>query len=403
MRSISNGLLLAAAIVMLGSGCATSSGAGERQVTGVAPAPVATLPFHRYMNLIFLDVGVNGAGPLSFNLDSGLETSVLDSAQAQGLGLELRERQQVPVPGGSVELAVADGVRFGIEGLALPPRRVTTLPLTIFAPVLGRPIHGTLGHDLFSTYVVEIDYAAERLRLYAPDSYVYRGSGEILPLTIEDNQPFVAAEIIQPGRAPIPAKIKIDTGSADALGLNGSFVQATGLIPQTQRSVPSPGVALGGITENFVARLGALRLGRFTLPNIVAGYSRDLRRGGDAGTMGGEVLRRFRVIFDYARRRLILEPNQHLDEPFRYDSSGLFLVTEAQNSAALKILRVGPDTPAAEAGLREGDVITAIDGAAPPSLERVREMLSRPGERRRLRVRAGTASQEISLRLRPLI
>jgi hypothetical protein len=363
---------------------------------------VKTLPFDLYLNLVFIKVRVNGSQPLSFNLDSGLQTSILDSARARELGLELKESTTVDVPGGKLELAFADGVTLQLPGLALPEQRVRTLPLSVFSPVLGRPIEGTLGHDIFNQYVVEIDYEAKLVRLHDPATFTYSGPGEALPLSFDAEQAFVTALIEQPGRSPVEAKLKLDTGSADALGLNGSFVKATNLVPAGQPVLPQPGVALGGITENYVTRLGALRLGRYILNRPVVGYSKDLTRGGDAGTIGGEIFRRFKVIFDYPRQRLILEQNSHFTKPFDYDASGLFLVAEAAGPN-IKVLRVTPNTPGAESGLKEGDVITAVDRSPPRSLEAVRKAFRHPGERLRVKVRREIGELELTLTLRSLI
>jgi hypothetical protein len=46
-----------------------------------------------------------------------------------------------------------------------------------------------------------------------------------------------------------------------------------------------------------------------------------------------------KVIFDYSRGRIILEKNQHFNEPYKYDASGLFLATEGRNFETLKVLR----------------------------------------------------------------
>jgi len=57
------------------------------------------IPFELYMNLIFSQVRVNGSKTLWFNLDTGLQTSILDSSQAESLGLKLEDKSNVSVPG----------------------------------------------------------------------------------------------------------------------------------------------------------------------------------------------------------------------------------------------------------------------------------------------------------------
>lgn len=363
------------------------------------------IPFELYLNLIFLQVRVNDSKTLWFNLDTGLQTTIFDSKQAELLGLKLENKSNVNVPGGTVELAFANGVSFSLPGVELSNQRVRTLPLAVFTPVLGRPIHGTIGHDLFSRFVVEIDYAARVINFYEPEDYQYSGSGEIVPVTIEKDEPFLQAKIIQRGRAPIEAKLKIDTGSVNELGLNGSFVQAVKLVNSTQKVVPQPGVGLGGITENYVTRIGDLQIGRLLIKSPVAGYSKDLERSGDAGTIGGEFFRRFKVIFDYSRRRIILEKNKHFNEPYKYDASGLFLAAEGTNFEMLKVLRATENTPASEAGLRDGDVIATIDGNPTRkfSLEQIRQMFTQKGRTFRLTVKREGSVIKTKIKLGDLI
>jgi hypothetical protein len=372
-----------------------------RLLSGRSARPI---PFELYMNLIFLQVRVNRSKTFWFNLDTGLETTVFDAKQAEELGLKLEDKTLVSVPGGSVQLAFARGVSLSLPGLQMLNQRVRTIPLSDFTPVLGRAIHGTIGHDLFNRFAVEIDYGARVIYLYEPEDYEYSGTGEIIPVKIENEEPFVHAKLIQPGRAPIDAKLKLDTGSVNELGLNGSFVQAVKLVGSAQKVVPQPGVALGGFTENYVTRIAGLELGNIFIKNPVVGCSKDLTRTGDAGTIGGEIFRRFKVILDYSRERMILERNRHFDEPYKYDASGLFLIVD-MNFGSFKVLRVTENTPAFEAGLHEEDVIMAIDDAPTSTftMETMRQVFTRAGNTYRIRFKRGRETKQTKIKLRTLI
>jgi C-terminal processing protease CtpA/Prc len=64
---------------------------------------------------------------------------------------------------------------------------------------------------------------------------------------------------------------------------------------------------------------------------------------------------------DYRRLRMILEPNASFRQPFETDMSGLLLVSEGKALEQIKVARVFDNSPAAESGLREGDVIVSLD------------------------------------------
>jgi len=70
--------------------------------------------------------------------------------------------------------------------------------------------------------------------------------------------------------------------------------------------------------------------------------------------------RRFEVITDYARNRLLLTPRpEALGQPFAKDRSGL--LTRIANGVATLNL-VAPGSPAEAAGLKTGQEIAAVNG-----------------------------------------
>lgn len=128
-------------------------------------------------------------------------------------------------------------------------------------------------------------------------------------------------------------------------------------------------------------------------------------RAGAAGNIGGAILRRFRVIFDYSRRRMILEPAAGFADPFDHDMSGLSLISDTPHFKTIKVLRVIDNSPAAEAGLKPDDLLVSIDGrpASGLRLAGIREMFRREGSDYQLEVRRGPESLQLRLKTRRLI
>jgi membrane-associated protease RseP (regulator of RpoE activity) len=191
--------------------------------------------------------------------------------------------------------------------------------------------------------------------------------------------------------------------------LNTPFVTAHRLLDFVTRTVQSGVGGVGGASETVLGRVPSLRLGRFEMPHPIVTFSKATQ-GNEAsasydGFIGGEVFRRFNLILDSPRNRMILEPGAPLDGPFENDMSGLDLIAAGAKFETVKIAEVTPATPAAEAGLREDDVIRSVDGrsASALGLSRIRALFRKPGAVRSLTVERGGKTMTFRLRLRRLI
>jgi hypothetical protein len=325
----------------------------------------------------------------------------LDAQRAKAIGLG--------VQGESKTVVISfPGVRLRNQAFSIQP-----LGFWIYD---GHAVDGMLGYDFISRFVVQIDYANRTINLFGPQGYKYPGSGEVIPLImLEDDSggkvPLVRARIMQLGRDPIEGKFIADTGVRGALSFNSPFVEANKLLPSTQKTIQAPlgGGSMVRESKQPVGRVPHLRLGSFTFKNPVAIFFLD-KKGVLAspefdGVIGGEILRRFKVVFDYSRQQMILEPNRHFSEPDEYDMSGLLLIAEGEDFKILKVRHLVEGSPATGAGLREGDVISAINGtvASKLSLERVRTMFKKEGQSYLLSIKRGAETLRIRIRLRRLI
>lgn len=369
------------------------------------------IPFEIASNKPFVRVRVAGSQDLWFILDTGAYNSALDRAAAAALRLPIEGRDQVGGAGdASVEETRLGAVSFGLPGVELTAQRLVALPLAALDAIEGRAVQGLLGYDFLRQFVVEIDYASRRLSLYDPRTYRYAGHGEVISITLEEGWAFATLALVPPGQPPIHGKFLVDTGVRASLLVSRPFAEQHRLGQSAAQTLEATiGRGIGGETRGTIARLERLGLGGLQLESPIVALSLDqqgfLSSPDHDGILGGEVLRRFRVILDYDHQRMILEPGDGFALPFDYDMSGVFLTAEGPDGGAPTVWRLIAHSPAAQAGLQEGDVIEAIDGEPTSlvALDTIREMLRRPGRHYRLRVRRGTERLELRLTLRRLI
>jgi hypothetical protein len=200
-----------------------------------------------------------------------------------------------------------------------------------------------------------------------------------------------------------------DTGSGGALVLHSPFVGAHNLPGPDSTTVRAIGIGgAGGQSVGRIGRVASLQLGAFTIKNPETIFSADTAGSfadkSLAGNIGVQIARRFRMMLDYSRSRLILEPSAVFDEPFDRAQSGLAVRAEGADYRTFRVREVLENSPATEAGIQEGDVITSIDGAAAESLTltAIGELLEKPVTRVLL-IRRSDQVIKISLTPKPLI
>lgn len=370
-------------------------------------------------NHVYFQARVNQrAEPCWFILDTCAGSTLLNERLARELGLE-------PVPGSNFVAFGAGqggdapagtfvrGVSLRLAGVEVAFPSVGAIPLGGLELHEGRRVDGIVGYELFSRFVTEFDYAGRTIRLAEPNGYSYDGPVEAVPFEMMAGRlPLVQAAILRSGHAPAEGGFLIDTGASLALAVANAFDERHGLVRSAARVLPAKiGLGISGQSNGVLARVGGLRLGGVEVENFVGSFSRDtegvFKLPGLAGLVGGEILRRFKAVFDYKRRRMYLEPNASLNDPFDHDMSGLSLMSAGADFGGLRVHGVVRQSPAGESGLQEGDVFVALDGqpASHFTLEQVRRMFKQGGRAYNLTfTRPGQPGQlEARLRLRKLI
>lgn len=363
---------------------------------------------------IVLQARVNNSPPLSFYLDSGATFPfIINANKTTSLGLKVLGN--VSHGGGAgpntYEASQTNGLTIGLEQLTFADQPAKVIDLRVVEEQFGRPVDGIVGIDLFLKYVVEINYAGNQLRLYDPKSYVYSGTGESVPLTLRDRHLFVPAKIDIQARGELGGQFLIDTGGCMMTTiLTAPFAQKNNLPVPTQKTILDESISgLGGKTSLLVGRASKFTIGSSVFASPLIYISQD--KGGALassefeGLIGTEILQRFKVIFDYSRRSLILERNRNFAEPLEYDMSGMSFRAYGDDFRTFKIYQVLEDSPAGKAGFRVGDIIDSINTipASKLSLEQILQMMKLPNREYQLTIKRGSERRVLTIKTKRLI
>jgi hypothetical protein len=266
------------------------------------PGQPSTFAFEWRKGMIFIPVRLNGSRPLSFVLDTGSTRSVVDRTLAAALGLKASGAGSLQGAGaGRIPIAFIHDVSIALPGLESAGYEFSTADLRPLAASLGVKVDGILGYEVFSRFVVTVDYQRKRLTFTPPGAFrAPGGDAQALPIELRDKWAFVKAVLVLPGPVAVADSFLIDSGSSDA-------VDHPIVMNLQSRVAGTSGVGLGAPVAGATAQATALRLGRYTVGNPMVSCC-----GATDATsrlIGNEVLRRFTVTFDYPSARIFITPN----------------------------------------------------------------------------------------------
>jgi hypothetical protein len=321
---------------------------------------VTTISFDLVNNHIYADGKIDGK-PARFLVDTG-GVNLLTPAAAKKFGLTGEGKLAGSGVGDErvdMSLAHAGEVRVGDAVLAKPVFYV--LDLGDLPKVEGVPADGLVGYEMFRRFGVEIDYAHHRLVMSDPAQFTPPAGATAIPFQLDDRIPIVTGTL-----DGLPMRISVDTGSRSSLTLHAPFVRDNHLVEKYHAAPEAMiGWGVGGASRGRPARFGTLTIGDVRVDGVAGdmylGSKGAFTDANVTGNLGGGVLHRFDVAFDYTKKTMYLAPNADAGQPDAFDRSGLWLLADGD---AFKVVDVAEDSAAQKAGLRNGDRVLAIGGEA---------------------------------------
>ena len=328
-----------------------------------------TLAFKKSRGLIVLPMYINGKGPFNFILDTGVGSLIItDASLKDSLNLShLRKIEIEGLGGGDKHIAYSTPfltIKVGNATYKNASAAILTKDFNL-SGYFGMPIHGLLGYDFFSSFIVKINYDAGILKVFTKEKRRLFKNGAKLPLTILDRKPYVDASVLTDQGQKLSVRLLVDSGSGHPLSLE-SFENKPFDLPNDFVNA-NLGLGLNGNIRGFKGRVKSLNIGRFTLNDVISTFPFFEDVGAKAkadtrnGSIGNPLLAKFRVLFNYRNECVYFKPLSNFKKPFNYDKSGMGLIALGENFDRYFVSSIEPQSAADDSGILVGDELLTID------------------------------------------
>lgn len=346
------------------STCLTTSLRGKAQEEFIEPPSklITRVPFTQLTGGIVIVKAMlnNFPDTLNFVLDTGSSGISLDSTTVSELRLTPQSTDRT-IRG----IAGIKNVPFLYnQKLKFPKLVVDSLDFHvndygILTAVYGERIDGIIGYSIFRKFIVKVNYDSLYLDICTKGTIRYPRGGYLLKPTIS-NLPIQTLRVKD--AVTINSRFLYDIGAGVCMMLSRDFVSDSAFLHKKRRLLTKEGEGVGGKIDMHVTVIKEVKLGPFRFRSVPTYIFDDEFNVTQYPTLGGlignDILRRFNTIFNYDKRDFYLTPNSHFNEPFDYSYSGVELYYVEGN---IIVGDVAKGSPAEEAGLKENDIVIAIN------------------------------------------
>lgn len=348
-------------------------------------------------NLVVVELTVNKFVKLNFILDSGVQDAILlDPIIANVLPIDPVRTITLRGLGNEeeIEANIATDLEMDLGPISGKNLEMIVVPEAIdLDAYLGMKVHGLIGYDLFKRFQVKIDYHNEAVTFYEPSFWKsapkrYR-SNEI---EILDSKAYLRMDLKEENEAFDDRLFLVDTGASIGLSFNVFSEKAIHKVEPNLRA--QLGKGLSGGLDGHIGRIDEVAFSGTVFNEVIAAFPRKesirfLSEFDHAGSVGGEILRRFTVIFDYPNSKIHFRKSRNVREAFVFNNTGMQLCAAGTELEMVKVEGIIPDSSADQCGIRAEDEIISINGIAGKeiSLENIQRQLDGMKDGKVLRMR----------------
>ncbi|MGQ7946820.1 PDZ domain-containing protein [Flavobacterium sp. WC2509] len=292
-----------------------------------------SIPIKLINNLVFVPIKVNGV-ELNFLLDTGVEETILFSLE-DNPKVNFFNSEKITLRGLGSEDAI-EGLKTTNNILDLDGVKATRQLIYVIldqsfnlSSQIGIPVNGIIGYQFFKDNLVRIDYTSKRIIVYKNDDLNQKKierKFDKMTITIEKFKPYLIGKV-DINEQKVQVKLLIDIGNSDSVWLFQNL--------SDQIKVPAKnfddflGKGFSGDIEGKRARISNFSFDKFTFKSPIVAFPdsssiKNVRMVKNrVGSIGGEILKRFSVVFDYKNAQLYLKKNGDFNDHFSYNKSGI--------------------------------------------------------------------------------
>lgn len=338
--------------VFLVSGCNLFTREMPRPGRTTLDSPLVIIEATTLSNYLIVQSKGDKRGPYHFLIDTGASVTLVSPEFAARFVAKNAPPTATPI----VRVKSADGEpvlltsttlrRIELGGAEFENVQALIYDCSAISAHLGVKIDAILGFPLFRETLLTLDYPHSRVLLQSRSASP-TVPGTAIPFNNDRKTPIIPLRL---GDQTFVALI--DSGSDASLSLNPIGLQPSYAIP------PRPGATvatLSGDRPQQVGRLAqSLKIGDYLLERPIADLTDEL------SSVGGGILKHFTVTFDQERSRVTFYSDSRVPvPPTPRRSAGLSF---SKTPVYWRVASAVPDSPASQARVAKGDLVTRING-----------------------------------------
>jgi hypothetical protein len=338
---------------------------------------------------------------LNFILDTGSGGISLDSTTADYLKIKATPTDRtIRGIAGIRMVSFVYNQKLKLGGLQIDSLNFHINDYEILTAVYGERIDGIIGFSVLSRYIFKINYDSSFFDIYSKGTMKYPRGGYLF-------KPLIATLPVQAARVKddktVQARFLFDIGAGLNMMLSKDFVEDSAILNKKRKFYFKEAEGLGGKIDMQLTVIKEVKVGPYRFRNVPVYIFKDEFNVTSypflGGILGNDILRRFNCILNYDKRDFYLTPNSHFQDAFDYSYSGVELYFI---NGVIMVGDVAKNSPAEVSGLKEGDIVVAINKVFNQNLTQLKASLQNTGDKVKIIVKREGQLKEFEFKVRSI-